>query len=125
MQDQQQFEQLMMLYTQLKNGALEISKMIQNEDYDGAITMIKSRQDKFLTCKCIRKYLKLTPVQETKINELLEELKFLEEKNISKLQTDIDEIKLELKQAQQTQKINRAYQNLYHNNYSNSLDIKE
>lgn len=41
MQDEKQFEQLIMQYTQLKNGSEDISRMIDNEDFDNAITMIK------------------------------------------------------------------------------------
>ena len=57
MQDEQQFEQLMLQYQQLKNGSLDISRMIDNEDFDSAITMIKSREQLFLSCKCMRKFL--------------------------------------------------------------------
>ena len=60
MKDKQQFEQLMLQYEQLKNGSEDIFHLIENEDYDGAITMIKSRESIFLNCKCMRKYLELT-----------------------------------------------------------------
>ena len=43
MQDEKQFEQLIMQYTQLKNGSEDISRMIDNEDFENAITMIKNR----------------------------------------------------------------------------------
>ncbi len=76
MQDKQQFEQLMMQYEQLKNRAIEISSMIDNEDYDSAITMIKTREDIFLSCKCIRRYLEMTPEQE----------------NIKKLETNMEAV---------------------------------
>ena len=51
MQDEQQFEQLMMLYQQLKNGAEDISRMIDKEDYDSALTMLNSREQIFINCK--------------------------------------------------------------------------
>lgn len=47
MQDEKQFEQLIMQYTQLKNGSEDISRMIDNEDFDNAITMIKNREHLF------------------------------------------------------------------------------
>ena len=56
MQDEQQFEQLMLLYNQLKNGSEDIKKMILNEDFDNAISMIKSREDIFMNCRTIRNY---------------------------------------------------------------------
>ena len=63
MQDEQQFEQLMLQYRQLKNGSEDISRMIDNEDFDSAITMIKNREQLFLSCKCMCKYLELTSVE--------------------------------------------------------------
>ena len=74
MQNEQQFEQLMLQYNQLKNGAEDISRMIQNEDFDNALTMINSREEIFLSCKCIRKYLELTPVQQKELDTILSEL---------------------------------------------------
>ena len=71
MQDEQQFEQLMLQYKQLKNGAEDIRAMIDSEDYDGALTMIKSRESLFMSCKCMRKYLELTPVQQKELDEFL------------------------------------------------------
>ena len=56
MQDEQQFEQLMLQYNQLKNGSEDIARMIANEDFDSAITMIKNREQLFLSCKCMRNY---------------------------------------------------------------------
>ena len=46
MQDEKQYEQLIMQYTQLRNGSEEISRMIDNEDFDTAITMLKSRANR-------------------------------------------------------------------------------
>lgn len=109
MQDEQQFEQLIMQYQQLKNGAEDIKKMILNEDFDSAISMIKAREEIFLNCKCMRKYLELTPVQENELNNLLDELKALELENINILQTGMDAIQKELKKTQQVEKIHQAY----------------
>ena len=74
MQDKQQFDQLMLQYNQLKNGSEEIHHLIQKEDFDTAMTMLKSREALFLNCKCMRKYLELTPDQEQELNTLLEEI---------------------------------------------------
>ena len=109
MQNEQQFEQLMMQYQQLKNGSEDIRRMIYNEDFDNAITMIKSRESIFLNCKCMRKYLELTPVQEKELNTLLDELRAMELENIKILQTGMDAIQKELKKTQQTEKIHQAY----------------
>ena len=109
MQDEQQFEQLMMQYRQLKNGAEDINRMILNDDFDNAISMIKAREEIFLNCKCMRKYLELTPVQENELNTLLDELRALELENIKILQNGMDEVQKELKKTQQAEKIHQAY----------------
>lgn len=110
MQDEKQFEQLMLQYTQLKNGASDIKKMIEAEDYDGAITMLNNRESLFLNCKCMRKYLELTPEQEELLNNLLDELRALEMENINMLTRGMDSIQRELKIAQQNEKIQQAYE---------------
>ena len=109
MQDQKQFEQLILQYTQLKNGSEDIRRMIQNDDFDNAITMIKTREPIFLNCKCMRKYLELTPVQEKELNILLDELRALEMENIRVLSENMNNVKAELRRAQQNEKIQQAY----------------
>ena len=109
MQDQQQFEQLILQYNQLKNGSEEIRRMIENEDFDSAMTMIKSREAIFLNCKCMRKFLELTENQEKELNSILDELKDLEQTNINILIEGMKEVKAELKRSQQTEKIQQAY----------------
>ena len=109
MQDEQQFEQLMLQYNQLKNGAEEIRRMIQNEDYDSAMTMLKSREEIFLNCKCMRKFLELTPIQERTLNKLLDELKEMELDNIRMLSQDMVEVQNEIRKSQQNEKFQQAY----------------
>ena len=109
MKDQQQFEQLMLQYNQLKNGAEEIRRMLEVEDYDSAMTMLKSREALFLSCKCMRKYLELTEEQEKELNVLLDELKALEWSNIELLQAGMKQVQMDLKRSQQAEKIQQAY----------------
>ena len=124
MQDEKQFEQLMLQYTQLKNGAEEIRRMIENEDYDSAITMIKARESVFLNCKCMRKYLELTPVQEKELETMLDELRELELANIKYLEEGMERVQKELKTTQKTQKIQQAYD--FDEDYKGSiLNLKE
>ena len=99
----------MMQYTQLKNGSEDIARMIDNEDFDNAITMIKNREQLFLSCKCMRKYLELTPVQQKELEKLLDEIREQELKNMKKLEQGMDAVQLELKKSQQSQKIQQAY----------------
>ena len=109
MQDEQQFAQLMMQYEQLKNGSLEVRHLIEREDFDSAMSMIKSREAIFINCKCMRKYLELTPVQEKQLNDLLDELKTYELENIKMLEEGIQAVRIELKKTQQHEKIQHAY----------------
>ncbi len=111
MQDEQQFEQLMLQYNQLKNGSEDIARMIAREDFDSAITMIKNREQLFLSCKCMRNYLELTPVQQKQADDILDEIRALEMKNIKTLQQSMDEVQAELKKTQQSHKFQQAYDN--------------
>ena len=109
MQDEQQFEQLRMQYNQLKNGALDIRRMIEKEEFDSAMTMIKSRESIFLNCKCMRNYLDLTPEQEEILNKTLDELRTLEQENMEILQNGLREVAIELKRTNQVKKFQEAY----------------
>ena len=124
MQDEQQFEQLMLQYNQLKNGAEEIRRMIQNEDYDSAMTMLKSREEIFLNCKCMRKYLDLTPIQERTLNKLLDELKEMELDNIRMLSQDMVEVQNEIRKSQQNEKFQQAY-DFDENHTGNIVNVTE
>lgn len=110
MQDEKQYEQLIMQYNQLKNGAEDIAAMIEIEDYDSAITMIKSREQIFLNCKCMRRYLELTPTQKNEVEKLVEEIRKLELKNIKKIEKNMNEVQTELTLSQKAQKIQNAYE---------------
>lgn len=109
MRDEQQFKQLMLQYEQLKNGSEDIFQMINEEDYDGAISMIKSREEVFLNCKCMRKYLELSPTQEKQVNDIVEEISKLEQRNIKLLSENIEKVKTELVKTQKAEKIHMAY----------------
>ena len=109
MQDEKQFEQLMLQYNQLKNGAGDIKRMIENEDYDNAITMLNMREEIFRNCKCMRQYLELTPVQKKELDTILDELRDLEMSNIKLLTKNIDQVRRELRTTQQHEKFQNAY----------------
>lgn len=109
MQDKQQFEQLILQYTQLKNGSEDIRRMIENENFDDAISMLKTRESVFLNCKCIRKFLELNREQEEELNLLLNELKESELSNIKLLQTNMSNVQRELKLASKVEKFQQAY----------------
>ena len=109
MHDKQQFEQLILQYNHLKSGAEEISRLLKNENYDDAITLLKSREALFLNCKCMRNYLELTPEQNKELETLLDELKTLEMQNIKLLEKSMDAVKAELKTSIKNEKLHQAY----------------
>ena len=125
MQSEQQLNQLMMQYEQLKNGAIDIAAMIEREDYDSAITMLKSREQLFLSCKCIRRYLELTSVQQKEADKIVEEIKTLEQNNIKKLKANMDAVQLELAKTQKSQKIQKAYNSDLSNSNGSILNIEK
>ncbi len=125
MQNEQQFEQLMLQYSQLKQGSEDISQMIDAEDFDSAITMIKSREQLFLSCKCMQNYLEFTPVQKKQLDTILNEIRTLELQNIKKLQKNMDAVQAELKKSQQTEKFQQAYDNAKEEYSGNIINIQE
>ena len=110
MLDENQFGQLMLQYKQLKAGAEDIYEMIQNEDFDSALTMINSRKPIFLNCQCMRNFLELTPAQEQQANSMLNEIKELELRNIQLLSESMENVKTELKKVQKNEKLQSAYE---------------
>ena len=125
MQSEQQFRQLMMQYEQLKNGAVDIAGMIEREDFDSAINMLRSREQLFLNCKIIRRYLELTPVQQKQADKIYEEIKELELKNIKMLEKGMDEIQQELSKTQKSQKLKQAYGGNIDGSNGSILNIKD
>ena len=125
MQDEEQYKQLLMQYTQLRNGAQEISNMIAREDYDSAITMIKNREQIFLNCKCMRRYLDLTPEQQYEVDKVFEELKSIEENNMQTLEKVMEEVQSELARTQKLQKIQKAYVNNNEDAAGSMVNVKE
>ena len=109
MQDEKQFEQLIFQYEQLKSGSLEIRRLIEKEDYDSAITMIKNREPMFLNCKCMRRYLEFNQEQQEILDKVLEELKELELSNMQMVEEGMKEVKKELQRTYKTEKIQQAY----------------
>ena len=109
MQDEQQFEQLMLQYRQLKNGSEDIRKMIEGENFDSALTMIQSREPIFHNCKCMLRYLELTPSQQKELDTLLDELRESERQNIDLLSKGLAEVKRQLHSTQKTEKVQKAY----------------
>ncbi|MBQ7126796.1 flagellar protein FliT [bacterium] len=124
MRNNQQYEQLMMQYKQLSVGSDEILRLINIEDFDSAITMIKSRESLFLSCKCMLKFLELTENQQKEVDTIVNEIRNKEKRNIDILQERMDGIKTELTKTRKTEKILRAY-DIGKNNPGGIINLQE
>lgn len=93
---QGQFEQLMMYYTQLKNMADDMKKMLEKESYNEALTMLNHRERVVKELKLMMNYIELTPAQRKEVDAIREELRVQEAENIEKLQKDMEDVKYEL-----------------------------
>ena len=91
-----QFNQLMLYYTQLRNMAQELKTMLENEAYNDAITMLNNRERVVRELKLILNYISLSPAQQEIVDEIKEEIRVLETANIQKLQKDMEDVKYEL-----------------------------
>jgi hypothetical protein len=98
--------------------------MIINESFDSAMTMINSREEIFLNCKCMRKYLDLTPVQEKALNKILDELREMELDNIRLLSQSMVELQQQIKMNQQNEKFQQAYE-FDENQKGNIINVSE
>ena len=72
----------------------------------------------------MRRYLDLTPVQQKELDILLDEIRELELKNIKMLEKGMEEVQLELKKSQKSQKIQQAY-NINSQQNGSILNIQE
>lgn len=124
MRNNQQYEQLIMQYNQLKVGAEDIYRLINLEDFDSAISMIKSRESTFLNCKCMLKYLELTEEQKKTVDNIIKDIKILEQRNMSILKERMDAIKAELEKTKKTEKILRAY-DIAENQTGSIINVQE
>ena len=96
----------------------------EKEDFDSAMTMLKTRESMFLNCKCMRKFLELTPEQEKELNIVLDDLRALEMGNIKALEKNMEKVQQELKLTQQTEKIQQAY-DFDENTRGNIINVTE
>ena len=125
MKDEQQFEQLIMQYKQLVNGSKDIKKLIESENFDEAITMIQNREPIMLNCKCMLRFLELSPEQQTELDTIVDELKTLEMTNIKILEKGMEQVQMELRQSRKNEKLQNAYNQVTTDNTGNIVNYQE
>ena len=109
MQDNQQYEQLMLNYNQLLNSSKEIEKMIENDDYDTALSFVEKQRDIFLNCNNILSYLELTIEQQQDVARIKQELIDITLSNMEKIKSYMSNIQGELAKVKNMQKFQNAY----------------
>jgi len=109
MPDNTQYEQLMMLYNQIKNGSDDIRKMLKNEKYNEIITYMKSREQLFKSTENILAYIQLNKDQQENVDKIVSEIREQELENIKTLTESMKHVESELKKAQKNEKIQQAY----------------
>ena len=93
---EKQFQQLMMYYNQLKEMAIQISRMLEKELYNDALTMLNHRKRVVTELGLILRYLKMTTKQKQIVEKIKKEILEIEGQNIQKLQKDMEDVKYEL-----------------------------
>ena len=93
---EKQFQQLMMYYNQLKEMAIQVSRMLEKESYNDALTMLNHRKRVVKELGLILKYLKMTDKQKEIVENIKKEILEIEAANIQRLQTDMEDVKYEL-----------------------------
>ena len=104
-----QFNQLMLYYTQIRNMAQELKVMLENEAYNEAMTMLNNRERVVKELKLMLNYVTLTPAQKKIVNEIKEEIKVLETENMQKLEKDMEDVRYELEVVSSKVKFRHKY----------------
>lgn len=104
-----QFEQLERLYNQFSNLADEIEFMVDNEEYNEAISKLLYKDSLINQFKIIKKTLSLDEESTEKMLSMEKELIQREKQNIEKLTKLRDEVANELNKTKKNVKLNSAY----------------
>ena len=121
-----QYDQLLLFYDRLLTIADEIEDMIKKELFDDILDKIQIHDKIFVQIKLAKKCSDLTEEQQTKIEQIEEELKEKENKNIETLQTNMVEVKQELDKLKLKDKLKQAYsQDTTHQEQGSIIDVDD
>lgn len=121
-----QYDQLLLFYDRLLTIADEIEDMIKKELFDDILDKIQIHDKIFVQIKLAKKCSDLTEEQQTKIEQIEEELKEKEKKNIETLQTNMIEVKQELDKLKLKDKLKQAYsQDTTHQEQGSIIDVDD
>ena len=121
-----QYDQLLLFYDRLLTIADEIEDMIKKELFDDILDKIQIHDKIFVQIKLAKKCSDLTEEQQTKIEQIEEELKEKEKKNIETLQTNMVEVKQELDKLKLKDKLKQAYsEDTTHQEQGSIIDVDD
>ncbi len=121
-----QYDQLLLFYDRLLTIADEIEDMIKKELFDDILDKIQIHDKIFVQIKLAKKCSDLTEEQQTKIEQIEEELKEKEKKNIEVLQSNMIEVKQELDKLKLQNKLKQAYsQDTTHQEQGSIIDVDD
>lgn len=121
-----QYDQLLLFYDRLLTIANEIEDMIKKELFDDILDKIQIHDKIFVQIKLAKKCSDLTEEQQTKIEQIEEELKEKEKKNIEVLQSNMVEVKQELDKLKLQNKLKQAYsQDTTHQEQGSIIDVDD
>lgn len=121
-----QYDQLLLFYDRLLTIADEIEDMIKKELFDDILDKIQIHDKIFVQIKLAKKCSDLTEEQQTKIEQIEEELKEKEKKNIEVLQSNMVEVKQELDKLKLQNKLKQAYsQDTTHQEQGSIIDVDD
>lgn len=121
-----QYDQLLLFYDRLLTIADEIEDMIKKELFDDILDKIQIHDKIFVQIKLAKKCSNLTEEQQTKIEQIEEELKEKEKKNIEVLQSNMIVVKQELDKLKLKNKLKQAYsQDTTHQEQGSIIDVDD
>ena len=120
-----QFEQLEGLYTQFANLADEIEFMIDNEEYNEAVSKLQHKDSLIKQFILIKKTVSLDEETTAKMLLMEEALVKREKQNIEKLTRLRDEVATELNKTKKSVKLNNAYIKTNTQNQGSIMDFSE
>lgn len=119
------FENLELLYNQFFNLTDEINKMIENEDYNAAISKLEYKDKLIKKLSVTKKTVELNEENKQKLS-LIEETLKEKDQNILKFLTNLRiELSEELKDTKNRLKMNTAYEIKKESNSGLMVDISE
>lgn len=119
------FENLELLYNQFFNLADEINAMIENGDYNSAISKLEYKDKLIKKLLTTKKTVNLTIDDRRKLSLIEEKLKEKEQNNINFLGKLRNEVSEELKDTKNKLKMNTAYESKTEHNRGVYVDISE